>query len=175
MAAPASVNIQNLTGTWTLNKKLSDPVDKGLGIQGVGFVIRKAIGAATIKIELKQSSAGGVTKIESDQSAAGLKPTHEERTLDGVPKKGSDWIFGDTESSTTFVKQEEITDEFLKKGWLPEGDLIQNTITSDKNGWKAVQVWGFMNVNGERRHIRKLLVTKGKDRAEARLAYDYVA
>ncbi|KAI1437638.1 hypothetical protein GGR50DRAFT_692153 [Xylaria sp. CBS 124048] len=54
MAAPASKTIADLSGKWTLNKSLSDSTDPALTLQGVSWLIRKGIGAATIAITVKE-------------------------------------------------------------------------------------------------------------------------
>ncbi|KEY65174.1 hypothetical protein S7711_08282 [Stachybotrys chartarum IBT 7711] len=173
MAAPTTVTTKNLTGKWSLNRTLSDSVEPGLSLQGINFVLRKSIGLATINIDLKQSESGGVTRIDLDQSAAGMKPTHEERILDDQWRDHSDWIFGTVRTRTKWASAADLDDDFLRKGWISEGDFIWNLAENVKGGWTAIQVWGFMTVNGERRHVRKLLVQKGNKRAEVRLVYDY--
>ncbi|RYC54577.1 hypothetical protein CHU98_g11632, partial [Xylaria longipes] len=78
MAAPATKTIGDLSGKWVLNKTLSDPTDPALALQGVGWLLRKAIGAATIHISVTQYvDDGGVTHIDIDQSASGLSSTRE--------------------------------------------------------------------------------------------------
>ena len=75
----------------------------------------------------------------------------------------------------------ELEYEWHKEGWLAdttEHGAIQayamsNTAKSG-NTWIADGVWGFSEVNGERRHTRKIHFTGPKgEEINARLVYDY--
>lgn len=80
-----------------------------------------------------------------------------------------------------FQKISEITDDFLKQDWLEEGegeekgDIIISHTESPKNGWDATQVWGFATINGERKHVRRIVSTKGKEVHKIRTVYDHKA
>ena len=39
--------------------------------------------------------------------------------------------------------------------------------------WTAVTVWGFADVGGERKHVRRVLGKKGKEELRIQLVYDY--
>ncbi|KJZ76594.1 hypothetical protein HIM_03930 [Hirsutella minnesotensis 3608] len=184
MAAPANKTIKDLNGKWVLNKKLSDSPDEGLALQGIGFLLRKTIGLATITITVKEyegppkppSTADGTfTHIDFEQSASGLSSTKEERCLDNQPRSHSDWLFGDVEGRSRFVRLADVDDAFLSKGWdgAADQDFVHSRGVNEKNGWEATQVWGFQTVNGERRFCRNILITKGDKRAEFRFVYDF--
>ncbi|KAL6906847.1 hypothetical protein GGI43DRAFT_395947 [Trichoderma evansii] len=184
MAAPSSKTAKNLTGKWTMNKTLSDSSDPVLALQGIGFLIRKGIGLATITIQVEQydgppsppnTAAAVVTHIDIEQSASGLSSTQENRCFDNFEREHSDWLFGTVKGRSRWAKLEEVEDEFLKKGWEIEGDgqFIVNSAKNEEKGWVADQVWGFQIVNGERRYCRNVVVTKGKERAQIRLVYDF--
>ena len=55
-----------------------------------------------------------------------------------------------------------------------EGVLIDSYVESQGNGWTARQVWGFADVRGERRYVRRVVVKKGGKTIRARLVYDFV-
>ena len=149
------------------NKSLSDNPDPALALQGVGWLTRKTIGAATITLNVKQyqgaptapADADGpeVTHVDIDQTlTGGLKGTTEKRCID---------------------------DAFLARGWLegddekagPAGEThILSFVQSLDNGWTATQVWGFQEVSGERRYTRNIVIAKGSERVEIRLVYDYL-
>lgn len=78
---------------------------------------------------------------------------------------------------------EDIDDEYLKAGFL-EGDEekggpggekhIISYVESLDSGWTATQIWGFKIIDGERKYVRNVVVTKGSERAEVQLVYDWV-
>ncbi|KJZ72334.1 hypothetical protein HIM_08260 [Hirsutella minnesotensis 3608] len=180
MAAPANKTIKDLSGKWVLNKNLSDNPDKGLSLQGIGYLTRKAMGLASVTIVIKQyegaptppSTAGGtVTRIDIEQSA-GPSTTKDDRCLDDLPRSYSHWLFGDVEGRSRWAKVADIDDAYLKKGW--EGDeLVLSHLSNKGSGWEAYQVQGFQVISGERRYCRNVVITKGSERAEFRFVYDF--
>jgi len=176
------------------NKSQSDSVDPALQLQSVGWMTRKIIGLATLTLHVKQFVAPPsppadpanppVTHIEIEQTGTGgMKGTTEKRCLDYTFRDHSDWIFGHVKGQSRFIKTEEIDDEFLKKGWLegeeeakgPNGEThIISHVESYDNGWTATQIWGFKNINGERKYVRNVVVKKGAERVEIQLVYDYL-
>ncbi len=65
-------------------------------------------------------------------------------------------------------------DKFLKEGYDDlEGEHVQSYVENKERGWTADQVWGFEEVNKERRYVRHVVVRKGDDWKLARLVYDY--
>lgn len=76
----------------------------------------------------------------------------------------------------SFVKLSEIEDEYLKEGWeqaIAEGEVLMSNQESRTDTWKAVQVIGFAEVDGERRHVRRILGTKGDQTEYVRMVYDW--
>jgi hypothetical protein len=114
----------------------------------------------------------------------GLKGTSETRFCNGMLHAHTDWVFGTVNSQNVFRSHAEVAalaDTHLagkgKHGpWLDEGELLY-TVAKSPNGWVACQVWGFQKIDvggaKERRFSRNVTVTKGKDRQEVRLVYDY--
>ncbi|KAF7544206.1 hypothetical protein G7Z17_g10125 [Cylindrodendrum hubeiense] len=186
MAAPPAKTINDLNGNWIMNKSLSDSSEPVLALQGIGWMTRKAIGLATISIAVNQyqappkapnTSTDIVTHIDIVQSASGLSSTTENRCIDNTFRDNSDWLFGTVKSRSAFVSLDEVDDEFLKKGWLIEGEgkqFVKSYVESQGNGWIATQIWGFETIDGERRYCRHVMVTKGDERVQIRLVYDYV-
>lgn len=146
MAAPENKSIHNLNGKWQVNKTLSDSFEPVLALQGVGFLTRKAIGAATLTLHISQSegppsacplqpiadpAAEKVSHILVDQTlTGGIKGNSENRCADGRPRAHSDWLFGTVEGSTHWIRGpgaaaaavRQYGDEFLGKGWPVETD-----------------------------------------------------
>lgn len=110
--------------------------------------MRKAIGAATVTLQVKQyqgaptapsTSAEPVTRIDIQQIAtAGVKGTTENRCLDYVFREHSDWLFGHVQGRSRWIGAEELAalvasadgearrerwveDDFVARDWL-EGD-----------------------------------------------------
>ncbi|KAH6619558.1 hypothetical protein B0J18DRAFT_248045 [Chaetomium sp. MPI-SDFR-AT-0129] len=194
MAAPANKTIADLNGKWYMNKTLSSPIEAGLALQGVSWVARKAVSVASLTLVVNQfvappsppaePSATPVTHIVIDQTGTGgMKGTTEKRCLDNVYREHSDWLFGNVRGRTQFLPNEEITDEFLKSGWLegeeektgPNGTShLISYVENNERGWTATQIWGFKIINGERRYVRNVVIAKGSERIELQLVYDFV-
>lgn len=185
MAAPAEKTLQDLSGKWLLNKTISDSSEPVLALQGIGFLTRKGIGLASITLDVNQytappkapsESTDVVSHIDITQTASGLKSTQEDRCLDDFFRAHADWLFGKVRGKSSWVSLDDVDDEFLKKGWLVEGDgkFIKSHVESEDNGWVAVQIWGFELINGERRYARHIVVTKKDERVQIRLVYDYL-
>ncbi|KAI0906905.1 hypothetical protein F4823DRAFT_605282 [Ustulina deusta] len=193
MAAPASKTIDDLSGKWVLNKTLSDPTDPALALQGVGWLLRKAIGAATVSITVKHYvDETGTTTIEIDQSASGLAGTKETRRLDWTAREHKDFIFGRVDGRSKLVSAAELAaligpdgearraawvddSGFLADGWEEaETAFVLSQVTAD-GGWFATQAWGFQDVGGERRYVRNVVVAKGDRFENFKMVYDYIS
>ncbi|CRK42021.1 hypothetical protein BN1723_018960, partial [Verticillium longisporum] len=125
-----------------------------------------------------------VTHIDIDQTATGgVKGTKENRCLDLEFREHADWLFGSCRGQSDWRSPAEIEDEFLKKGWL-EGDAestgpqgkshVYSHVENVDNGWTATQIWGFQEIDGQRRYARNLVVAKDDKKVEFRLVYDYL-
>ncbi|KAI9734364.1 MAG: hypothetical protein M1834_002470 [Cirrosporium novae-zelandiae] len=202
MAAPTEKTIQNLNGRWTMNTTLSSPFEPILALQGVSWLLRKALGVATITLHISeykappgQGRSGGddegkdVVHIDIDQTASpgNIKGTSELRTINWVPGESESYIFGHVRGRARFLTTKEIGSdepgealdenevEFLKSDWDSEEVMESWVKNLDANGgWTAEQIWGFADVKGERRHVRKVIIKKGKDIQRGTLIYDWV-
>lgn len=144
-------------------------------------------------LHLKQHTAedGISSQIDIDQLiTGGLKGSSEQRTLDWQWRSHSDWLFGTVKGRTRYstlsaileeAKGKGVTEEdakYLAEGWLKEaeeGEVIESFVENDGNKWTAWQVWGFAEIGGERKHVRRIVVRKS-DKNEVRrvrLVYDY--
>lgn len=175
------------------NKTLSDPFDPVLALQGIGWLTRKALGAATVTQHLKHHTAedGTSAQIDIDQLVSGgLKGTSEQRTLDWTYRSHTDWLFGTVKGRNRYTTLATMREEakgkgvveedvkYLTEGWLPEtaeGDVIETFVENEGNKWTGWQVWGFAEIGGERKYVRRVVVRK-TDKNEAqrvRLVYDF--
>ncbi|KAF3001909.1 nuclear protein localization protein 4, partial [Curvularia kusanoi] len=174
------------------NKSLSDAFDPVLALQGIGWLTRKALGAATVNLHIKHYTAeDGATKIDIDQIiSGGLKGSAEERTLDWQYREHTDYLFGSVRGRNRYTtlaalleeaKGKGVTEEdakFLAEGWLKEneeGEVLESWVENEGSKWTAWQVWGFAEIGGERKQTRRVVVRKtDKDEVKrVRLVYDY--
>ncbi len=177
------------------NKTLSDPTDAVLSLQGIGWLTRKAIGAATITQHLTQTEVTedgkAVTSINIEQfGTGGLKGSTETRITDWKLRGHSDWLFGTVEGQSRYNTLKAVTEEstgkelieedakFLVEGWLPEtqeGEVVESYVDNEGNKWTAWQLWGFAEIDGKRMFTRRFAVRrKNKNEVvKVRLVYDY--
>lgn len=94
MAAPPTVSPADLTGTYTLNSKLSDSMDAVLKMQGVGWLVRQAASYSTINVSMKQYVRDGAVCLDVDQVSTGGIRSTEERILNWEWKEKDDRIWG---------------------------------------------------------------------------------
>jgi hypothetical protein len=151
-------------------------------------MMRRAIAWATITLHVKQYT-DGVTHIDIDQTATGgIKGTTELRTLDWQDRTHSDYMFGTLRARSRWIDRSSpdwtALDPFLVDGLLdddaerggPAGEpFVQSLGVNDDAGWTAEQVWGFANVEGQRYHVHRVVVTKGDKVEKVRLVYDWQA
>ncbi|TGJ80379.1 hypothetical protein E0Z10_g8380 [Xylaria hypoxylon] len=193
MAAPDSKTVSDLGGKWLLNKTLSDPTDPALALQGIGWFLRKAIGAATVTIQVKHyTDDSSLTHIDIEQSASGLSGTSEKRTLDWTAREHKDWLFGRVNGRSKYITPAELAvllapegearkggwvdSDFLAQDWREEaqGKFVLNHVHADA-GWFATQVWGFQDIGGERRYVRNVVVAKGDKFESFKMIYDFIS
>jgi len=183
MAAPDSCTTLDLSGKFVMNKTMSDPSDRILQLQGVGWFMRNAIAMATITLSVKHTKDdGGVEHIDIDQTITGGIPgTSEDRTLDWAERHKKDGLFGFIVSKTRRLPVADIVEPYLKGEWLPDtvrDGAIHTWAKSDteKSGlvWTAEQIWGFESINNERRYVRRVRFDykDGQEIHEIRLVYD---
>jgi hypothetical protein len=111
--------------------------------------MRRAIGLATLTLYIEHyKDDGGVEHIDIDQRLTGGIPgTTENRTLDWTFREHEDGIFGAVLGKSRRVKLDQINNDFLRNGWLPDTEehgAINSYVKSDtpKSGttWIAEQV-----------------------------------
>ncbi|KIW15424.1 hypothetical protein PV08_05470 [Exophiala spinifera] len=192
MAAPPEITCTNLSGKFVMNKALSDDFDSVLALQGVSWLTRKAIGFATVVLTIKEYSEDSIYHIDITSVASGLSTTQENRTLDWSERDHTDRIFGHVRGKSRMFKTGEYQMEgpgspedaaFLQAEKLKDGktdstfldnEHVQSWVKSvDGGNWIAEQIWGFEEVDGQRRYTRRVLVWKDGKEQRARLVYDY--
>jgi hypothetical protein len=176
MAAPKEKTLQNLSGRWTLNKDLSDDFTPVLELQGVNLLIRKAIGAASVHLKITQPSEQEL-RMEQTATAASIPGTTEEYTLDWKWRSNHDAFFGDIQGRSRWVTQDEARSNGASGDWDKEdsnGKLIQAEGKKPDDAWMATHFWGFEEVDGKRRHTRRVkVVDKDGKELKVRMVYDF--
>ncbi|KAF8580939.1 hypothetical protein K439DRAFT_1636605 [Ramaria rubella] len=184
MASPANITTKNLSGTWTINKTIGDSLDKILALQGVGWITRKAIGAAPVTQHVKQYvDDKGIEHIDVESVLPGGLKSVELRVVDNSEQHDKDDLFGHIIRKSSRVKRSQITHEYLKgNSHEAEGEedgVLRLVVSSDteksKNTWVLEQIWGFETIDGVRRSTERLHFVGPKGEIiEGRLVYDFV-
>ncbi|KAK1142531.1 hypothetical protein N8T08_007505 [Aspergillus melleus] len=108
MAAPADITIKNLSGEWTMDKNVSDPTEPLLVLQGMGWMLRKALNMATITLQVHShadSTDPKLLQVDIDQVVTGgIKGTSEHRTTDWTKREHEDHIFGRVEGQSRLFR-----------------------------------------------------------------------
>ncbi|KIM32644.1 hypothetical protein M408DRAFT_326418 [Serendipita vermifera MAFF 305830] len=190
MAVPENMTTSDLTGQFVLNKTLSDSTDQILMLQGVPWYTRKIIAVATITVNMSHYIGEEDTfeHIDTKQTlTGGIKGTEENRTFSGLPREHSDYLFGTVIGISKRIPWKnappEVADNaFLREGWTQdtteaEKGVIFTTASSktEETGktWTADQIWGFAEINGEKRYTRRVHFHTPEETVDAKMIYDY--
>ena len=132
---------------------------------------------------MTQSSSNGTTRIDIEQRiTGGFKGGMEWLVLDGSEQTILHENFGEINLMSRWGDLGDEDDAWLREGWLegeeekagPNGEKhIKVLIEHKKVGWKLIVVWGFMEVDGQRYHGRKLLCRNGSEVAKCRAIYGW--
>ncbi|KAH6881840.1 hypothetical protein BKA58DRAFT_372266 [Alternaria rosae] len=190
MAAPPEVTMHDLTGSWLLNKTLSDSLDPAFVFQGIPWIIRKVISLATLTMKIAHSiDESGVPTMIFTQAAsvaiAGLSEETETRWLDGREKLHSSTLFGTSSARTRMICLDTatgydgkpldvlLTKDFLREGKEGEEEHLFDLVVHQTKGWVMEQIWGFGMLNGERRLLRVMGLKKGGQAVYCMAWYDW--
>ncbi|KAF2157699.1 hypothetical protein K461DRAFT_289993 [Myriangium duriaei CBS 260.36] len=181
MAVPDSVSLRKLSGTFLMNKDLSDDPEAVLSLQGIGWITRKAIRYSSVQLVITEAEENGVTKITIVQTTTGGIENTEERLLDWEFREKKDSVFGQVNGRARWVNISEMTDEWFsqfdqKSLDAAHGEVIHaytESVGLSGDQWKADQVWAFETINGERRHTRRIIMTRGDKVLKIRNVYDW--
>ncbi|KAJ5092995.1 hypothetical protein N7456_008856 [Penicillium angulare] len=197
MAAPLSKDVTNLTGTWHLNRKLSDDPESLFAMQGVPWITRKALRLASLSLQMTQSvsmfdassdSTSDGTNTSSDDDgfvtmlhvrqvvSPGSFNSDSSCPVNGQEQHMSVPIFGDIKMSLRYMKASDIKDEVLRQRYedgCPTKMVIDEDAFNPKMGWTAHVLWGFENINGKRYLTRNATSSRNDETVVARMVYDY--
>ncbi|KAJ5761304.1 hypothetical protein N7520_008460 [Penicillium odoratum] len=119
MATPRDVTIDRLNGNWTLSKSLSSELDLIFKLQGINWLLRKAISLTDINLKictshtLNSETGESVAKIEFLQSPSigSLASTTEVRVLNWEAQTHFDYFFGEVVCRSCFVRASPTTQD----------------------------------------------------------------
>ena len=186
-AIPPEITIRNISGTYILNRTLSDNSQAVLKQQNVGWLVRQAVQYSNIDVTLTQYTttippgephAGDQRHhLDQYQSSTGGIRNVEDRVMDWEATVKPNKIWGEVRARTHYTTVAKLPDAWLREGWekeCVEGEVIEGIVEGVKDGWTAHQVWGFAEVEGQRRHVRKILAQrKGWKDERIRMVYDW--
>lgn len=183
MSVPTDIDSRNFQGVYVLNKGQSDSFDDVLRVQGMGWAKRKVVSSATPTLYIKhfKDSDGNEHVQTTQEGPMGLKGGSEERMLDGSRIQQESPAFGPVLHSIQRARVDELDSDWQKEGWsldtIEHGVILARLEGDTSKGgksWVTSQVWGFADIEGERKHVRKVHA-KGSDEETimCRLVYDY--
>ncbi|KAJ5295985.1 hypothetical protein PENANT_c001G01202 [Penicillium antarcticum] len=149
-------------------------------------------------IDIQQVITGGIQGTKESRTLDWTEREHTDnifgtlhgrsRLLDGKSEDGTlrpalevQTLVGEAEADAKigkFLRGEILVDGSKSEGFsgeTGEGAFVQSFVRNDKAGWCAEQVWGFEVVEGERRHTRRVVVSKDGKLEMARLVYIFQA
>lgn len=84
VATPAEVTIENMNGSWDMNKTIGDDTSAMLKMQGLPWLVRQAASYSAVSINLKTyKGEDGLVHIDQEQLSTGGMKQEEPRILDG--------------------------------------------------------------------------------------------
>ncbi|TKA29672.1 hypothetical protein B0A54_15847 [Friedmanniomyces endolithicus] len=138
-------------------------------MQGVGFIVRQAVLYSTVTVTIKQYSGDdGKVHLDQKQVSTGGITNEEFRMLDWSWSETENRIWGKVKGKNRCGTLEhdvsELDDDFLKEGWAQDcidDGIIETVSESLTNGWVATQIFGFADVDGLRKQVRRIVSRKG--------------
>ncbi|KAJ5898973.1 hypothetical protein N7495_003717 [Penicillium taxi] len=107
MAAPADITIKNLNGQWVMDTTQSNPFDPILDLQGVGWLLRKALAYATITLQIREytdTEDSTIYHIDIQQVVTGgINGNKEERKMNWAVREHKDNIFGEVAGCSRLI------------------------------------------------------------------------
>ncbi len=148
------------------------------------WALRKILGFANVSLHLSQTNSQtensaaepGTTTIRAKQVVTpGGFNSEDSYVLDALAREATVPIFGHVSVKTSFVPTAELDDDDLRQRLRTGGGdvVIREVVESKVNGWSTEGIWGFEQVEGERRFTRTSVTTTTGDQVVAKLVYDF--
>ncbi|KAK2051503.1 hypothetical protein LY76DRAFT_640100 [Colletotrichum caudatum] len=184
MTAPDDASILKMTGTWSLNPVESDDLSSTFMLQNIPWIVRKVISYASLELKMEQKDPAppdrAATVIDVSQTVRpGGFDTANSYILDGEIRHAKVPIFGAMSMRAQYVPMAEVSEEDLmgheiERPSVSDDRVAIKEMTEGVNtGWKTTVLWGFEKVNEERRFCKYCTTTRGDEKVQARLVYDY--
>ncbi|KAL0942748.1 uncharacterized protein CTRU02_200634 [Colletotrichum truncatum] len=183
MAAPDSKTIRDLTGTWIVNRSLSNDLSDTLAMQGLSWITRKVLTTGGIKLVINQSpllleKAGSspVSTLHQEQTVTpGNFKSEDVYVLDGVERDQKTQVFGALVTNVKFVPIDEARDDNVSQRLRESGvtEVIEEFSSSKKAGWSTLTTWALEEVDSQRRFTQSSTTEKNGKSVTVRLVYDY--
>jgi hypothetical protein len=137
------------------------------------LLLRKTISSASPRLKISQPHPNEI-RIEQTATAEGIPGTTEQYILNHKWRENRGPFFGQIRGRSRWTDRSEVEEEGLRGGLdeLDEGALIEATGGDVDGHWRATHVRGFLEIQGHRKHVRKVVV-KGKDGEEVRVMMVY--
>jgi len=179
MAAPASFTTVNLTGSFVINKELSDSLQNISTPEKAGADVGKMIlSRVPVSSKIKHyKDADGTEHFDMENTNHNGQTQSRARVLSGANKTAK-LKEHDVNITTEKVNVSTLEIDSLKEGWdataISTG-VINSVVAGADASWFFQVVLGVSTINGEKRLVRKIH-TKGPGgkTISARLVYDYV-
>ncbi|TLD09210.1 uncharacterized protein PgNI_07972 [Pyricularia grisea] len=186
MAAPEGTSILNITGTWSLSSSLSDDLGPTFMAQNIPWIIRRVISYASLELKMIQKAAEPperpATVIDVIQTVRpGGFDSENSYILDGETRTDKVPIFGAMSMKAVYVPMAEVSTEDIMGQVIEQPSATDDRVAIKEmtegvnTGWKTTALWAFQEIDGERRFCKYCTTTKGEEKVQARLVYDYKA
>ena len=169
-------SLAHLSGKWQLNKALSVDVASILALQGTSYMIRKAIGSASVTLTISQPRENEYS-IKQNATAAAIPGTTEQYILDNEWRTNHDPFFGEVKGRSRWISVGGATKLLdSKTDWeSDEGKVIVAEGGHADGKWHAFRIWGFKIIEGEKRYVQSVHVWNGKEEdLKGDMVYDYI-
>ncbi|RDL40496.1 uncharacterized protein BP5553_00475 [Venustampulla echinocandica] len=98
--------------------------------------------------------------------------------LDSVARESTVPVFGAIAVLAKYVPVAGIEDMDVRAKFETSDEpqtAIVEVVRSVVNGWETTSIWGFEEVEGERRYVRHSLTKKGDQELKLRFVYDFIS
>lgn len=140
------------------------------------YFLRLLMSRTNLTIRVRQSGEGPQTRLELDHSIAADLPGFTDRyILDWQPIEKEDAYFGNIRERARLTEVRSLQDAYQRQGWEEGTTQLLELVTEHLDvGVTTSQVCGFAIVDGVKRHVRRLVVTKVEQVLRLSAIFDYV-
>lgn len=107
--------LQDLAGSWKLNKSLSDDISSVFVVQGINGLLRKAMSSASVKVKIRQPKANHYT-FSQYAKAASIPGTSQQYLVDNEWRIEKDALYGDVTRRNLWVDLSQVKETMTDIG-----------------------------------------------------------